>query len=123
MRVEVVGGAVCAVSWLQPCQSVDIAYLVVDADYPTTDKVNSRKQPLSPKSSIAVRLPCYQKNKAVLNRNLWCTERSNRGRLLAKCLATVSLNANKFPSLQNLALFLPVCSPALYLTLPQSLSM
>lgn len=72
---------------------------------------------------MAVRLPRYQENKAELNRNLWRTERSNRGRLLAKCLATVSLNANKFPSLQNLALFLPVCSPALYLALPQSLSM
>ena len=53
------------------CKSVDIAYLVVDADYPATDKVNSRKQPLSPKSSIAVRLLCYLKNRFELHCNLW----------------------------------------------------
>lgn len=116
-------GGVPAIPQQWQCESVDIAYLVVDADYPATDKVNSRKQPLSPKSSIAVRLLRYLKNRFELHCNLWQAEHSNGGRLLVKCLATVSLNANKFPSLQNLAVFLPVCSLGLYLALPQSLSM
>lgn len=43
-------------------QSADIEYLVVDADCAATDEVNSRKQPFSQKSSIAVRLHRYLKN-------------------------------------------------------------
>lgn len=51
-----------------PVSIVDIAYLAADADCVTyTDKVNSRKQPFSPKSSIAVRLLCYLKNRSELH--------------------------------------------------------
>lgn len=121
--VVVVVGFIISISQQWLCESDYIAYLVVDADYPATDKVNSRKQPLSPKSSIAVRLLCYLKNRSELHCNLRQAEHSNEGRLLVKCRATVSLNANKFPSLQNLAVFLRVCSLGLYLALPQSLSM
>lgn len=59
------------------CDSVDIAHLVVDTDYAATDKVNSRKQPLSPKSSIAVRLLRYLKNGPELHCKLWQAEHSN----------------------------------------------
>lgn len=63
---NVISGGVCLPPPL--VSIVDIAYLAADADCVTyTDKVNSRKQPFSPKSSIAVRLLCYLKNRSELH--------------------------------------------------------